>query len=182
MNKQEIDLILSDHIKWLDDSETGERASLRGANLRGANLSDANLSYTNLSCADLRDADLSDADLRGANLRGANLSDANLSYTNLSCADLRDADLRDADLRGADLSGANLRRADLSGADLDYSCWPLSCCSKDVKVNRKIAAQLAAHFCVMDCDDADYQKARKAILKFAKTSHRAADLGLEDVK
>jgi hypothetical protein len=45
----------------------------------------------------------------------------------------------------------------------------------------KIAAQLAAHFCVLDCDDPEYQKARKAILKFAKTSHRAEELGLEDV-
>jgi len=43
----------------------------------------------------------------------------------------------------------------------------------------KIAAQLAAHFCAVDCDDKDYQKARKAILKFALTSYRAADLELE---
>jgi hypothetical protein len=33
---------------------------------------------------------------------------------------------------------------------------------------------------VLDCNDEDYQKAREAILKFAKTSHRAIDLGLTD--
>jgi uncharacterized protein YjbI with pentapeptide repeats len=93
-------------------------------------------------------------------------------------ADLRGANLRGADLRGADLSGANLRGADLRGADLDFSCWPLLCGSKGVKVDAKIAAQLAAHFCVLDCKDKGYLAARKAVLKFAKTSHRAEDLGL----
>ena len=98
-----------------------------------------------------------------ADLRFANLSDANLSDANLRCADLR---------------FANLSNANLSNANLDFSCWPLWCGSKNVKVGAKIAAQLAAHFCVLDCDDPAYQKARKAILKFAKTSHRAGDLGL----
>ena len=98
-------------------------------------------------------------------------------------ADLRDANLRGADLfgaylRGADLFDADLFGADLRGADLDYSCWPLSCKSKNVKVDARIAAQLAAHFCVLDCDDPAYQAARSAILEFAKTSHRAGDLGL----
>jgi len=83
------------------------------------------------------------------------------------------ADLRWADLRDADLRGANLR-----GADIDFSCWPLWCGSKSVKVDAKIARQLAAHFCVLDCDDPEYQVVRNAILKFAKQSHRAANLGL----
>jgi hypothetical protein len=48
----------------------------------------------------------------------------------------------------------------------------------NVKVNRKIATQLAAHFCVLDCDDQDYIAAKNAIIEFAKTSHRAQDLGI----
>ena len=111
----------------------------------------------------LREAVLRWADLRGADLRGA---------------DLRWADLHRAVLSWADLGGAVLHNADLREADLDYSCWPLWCGSKGVIVDRKIAAQLAAHFCVLDCDDPDYLKAREAILEFAKTSHRAGDLGL----
>ena len=55
--------ILADHKKWLDDEPDGVRADLRGADLRGA-------------------------DLRGANLRGADLSGADLSYANLSGANL----------------------------------------------------------------------------------------------
>jgi uncharacterized protein YjbI with pentapeptide repeats len=103
-----------------------------------------------------------------ANLHGANLSEANL----------RGADLRGADLSEANLREANLHGADLRGADLDFSCWPLWCGSWGIKVERKIAAQLAAHFCVLDCDDPDYQAAKTAILDFAKTSHRAHDLRL----
>ena len=108
-------------------------------------------------------ADLRDADLRGANLRGANLQ-----Y----------ADLRDADLRGANLRGANLRGANLRGANLDYTCLPLWCGSKGMIVDKRIAAQIAAHFCALDCDDADYLAARTAILEFAKSSHLAEVLGL----
>jgi len=79
------------------------------------------------------------------------------------------------------LNGKGGRRADLTRANLDFSSWPLWCGSKGVKVDRRIAAQLAAHFCVLNCDDDDYQKARFAVLEFARTSHRADELGLNDV-
>ena len=73
---------------------------------------------------------------------------------------------------------ANLRGAKLRGTDLDYAVWPLWCGSKGVKVDRRIAAQLVAHICALDCDDNDYQALRKLMLPFARTSHRAEDLGL----
>ena len=87
------------------------------------------------------------------------------------------ADLRWADLRWADLSGADLRWADLSGADLDYSVWPLWCGSLDVKVDARIAAQLAYHFCRLECDDPEYIKARNSIVDFANRFHRVDECG-----
>jgi Pentapeptide repeats (8 copies) len=93
MTKEELEVILDKHKKWLNNEEGGERANLRLADLRGANLE-----RTNLREADLRGANLERADLRGANLR--------------------EADLRLADLRLANLERANLRRADLEGANL----------------------------------------------------------------
>ena len=123
----------------------------------------ANLRWADLREANLRWADLQEADLRGANLRGANLQGANL----------READLQGADLRWADLQGADLREA-----NIDYACLSLWRGSKKMKVDKRIAAQIAAHFCALDCDDADYQAARTAIVEFAKTSHRADELGL----
>ena len=98
------------------------------------------------------------ADLSGANLRGTNLS-----Y---------------ADLSGANLSGANLNSANLNGAKLDFAAWPLWCGSKGIKVDKRIASQLVAHVCALSCDDEEFQALRKLMLPFAKTSHRAEDLGL----
>jgi hypothetical protein len=45
-------------------------------------------------------------------------------------------------------------------------------------VDKRIAAQIAAHFCALSCDDPDFLAAREAVLPFAQTSHRAEDLGL----
>ncbi len=99
MNKEQLNQILEDHLKWFND-KGGSRADLRGANLHRADL----------HRADLRGANLHRADLHRADLRGANLYGANLHR-----ADLYEADLYEADLRGADLYEANLRGVDLYG-------------------------------------------------------------------
>ena len=98
------------------------------------------------------------ADLRCANLRGADLSGS----------DLRCANLREADLSGADLLGADLREA-----DLDFSCWPLWCGSKNVKVDKKIFAQLAMHLCGVVVDSEECKKAQEALAPLAMQCHRA---------
>ena len=117
------------------------------------------------------------ADLQGAYLQDANLQGANLQRANLQRAYLQGADLQRADLQGANLKGAYLQRAYLQGADLDYSCWTLWCGSLDVKVDRRIAAQLAYHFCRLDCDDPDYINARNALMNFANSFHRVDECG-----
>ena len=132
------------------DGDGGEPANLRGANLRWADLRGANL-----RCADLRGADLQGADLRCANLR----------YANLQYADLR---------------GADLRCADLQGANIDYSCLPLWCGSKGIIVDQRIAAQIAAHFCALSCDDPGFLATREAVLPFAQTSHIAVELEIKE--
>ena len=165
MNNNELQEILKNHILWLKENG-GERADLTDIDLRHANLRDANL----------RNADLRGANLRGANLRGADLYSADLQYANLCGANLRHANLRDADLCGANLRGADLQYADLRNANLDFSCLPLWCGSKGVIVDKRIAQQIAAHFCALECDDADYIRAREAILEFAQGSHVASFL------
>lgn len=169
MNAKEIKSVLDAHKLWLDSNgEQGTRAALRHADLRHADLRYADLSSADLGYADLRAANLSGADLRAVNLGEANLRGANLGGANLAWANLG----------GASLGGANLGGADLSGANIDYSAWPLWCGSARVGVDARIAAQLAAHFCALDCDDPEYLAARAAIMGFAKTSHRASELGL----
>ncbi|EAC9342121.1 pentapeptide repeat-containing protein [Listeria monocytogenes] len=87
MKKEELDIILENHGKWLLN-EGGERA--------------------NLSNIDLKNTNLRFANLRLAYLRGADLRFADLSYANLSNADLSNVNLSNANFRGVDLSDANL--------------------------------------------------------------------------
>ena len=147
MNKDKLRDTLRKHEQWLNGEPGGNPAGLQGA------------------------------DLRYANLQGADLQYANLQDANLQGADLQYADLQDADLQGADLRGVNLLNADLRGAFLDFSCWPLWCGSLDVKVDARIARQLAYHFCRLDCDDPEYQAAREAMKDFANQFHRAEECG-----
>lgn len=158
MDEKKLKEVLDSHKLWLNGDSEGKQADLRDADLR---------------CADLRDADLLCADLREADLRRAKLV----------MADLREADLHQADMSSSELHFADLRGADMRGADLDFSSWPLWRGSFDVKVDARIAAQLAYHFCRLDCDDPGYIKARNAILDFANTFHRVGKCGrLEKVK
>ena len=101
MEQSELNIILKEHTKWLEDTSTGKRANLRDADLRGIDLRGINLSR-----ADLRGINLRDADLRGIDLRGVNLSRADLRGVNLRDTILLAANLRDADLRGVNLRGA----------------------------------------------------------------------------
>ena len=97
---------------------------------------------------------------------------------NLRGADLHRANLCEADLCGANLRGADLHRANLCGANIDYACWPLWCGSLGVKVDVRIARQLAYHLCALDCDDPEYIKARNALLPFANQFHRVQECGI----
>jgi hypothetical protein len=70
---------------------------------------------------------------------------ANLRGADLCRADLRGANLRGADLCRADLRGAHPRRAHRRAAYLDYSCWPLWCGSRGVKLDSQQIDQLCLH-------------------------------------
>ena len=160
MNQEELNTILDEHKRWLLD-DGGKMADLQRANLQRANLQGANLQGANL---------------QGADLQRANLQRANLQRANLQGADLREADLRWADLRGADLREADLRWADLREADLDFSCLPLWCGSKGMKVDLKIVYQLLAHVACLDCEESEFTEIKEKIMPYAKKSHRAEDL------
>lgn len=104
MTVRNLNDILQNHILWLNDNNSGQRAKLRWADLSGA---------------DLGDAKLSGADLIGTKLRWANLKYADLRNADISAADLKYADLRNADLSGAKLNNTDLRNVDLRGARLN---------------------------------------------------------------
>ncbi len=148
-----------DSIKILVEMAIEAKANLSEANLSGANLSGANLSGANLSGADLSGADLSEA----------NLSEANLSWANLSWANLSEANL----------SWANLSEANLSGADLDFSSGlQFRCNSFGFKAGKRLAAQIAYHFCRIDfsgCEEAE--KSQEDLKALANKFHRVEECG-----
>ena len=92
-------------------------------------------------------------------------------------ADLRDADLRYANLRYANLRNADLRNANLQGADLDFSVLFFGCKSFDFKADKRLAAQLAYHFCRIEFEDEEAKKAQKYLKKLADQFHRVEECG-----
>jgi len=178
MNSSELKTILECHRKWIET----KGIEGKNADLSGCDLSDSKLRGCDLSGCDLSDSNLSRCDLSGCDLRGCDLSDSNLSRCDLSGCDLRGCDLRgcdlsDSNLSRCDLSDSNLSGCDLSGCDLDYSSLPLWCGSLDIKVDKRIAAQIAYHFCRMVCDNPEVKQAQNAIMELANQFHRAAECG-----
>ena len=173
----DIQTILSNHKKWLNDEDGGKRADLhnadlRDANLRGVNLMGANLQAVHLQRANLQETNLQGADLRRANLRRANLRDA----------DLQGADLRDADLWHADLRDVSLQRANLQNVDWDYSSGlPLWCGGRKFTCSLKFIYQILSHLYTLKVDEseqAEFNEILEKICPYALKSHRARDLGL----
>ena len=146
--------------------------TVEGNSLVNADLRDADLQNADLRGADLRNADLWYADLWYANLRGADLQNANLRGANL-----RGANLRDAELQNAELQNANLRDANLQNADLDFSCFPLWCGSLNMKVDKRIAIQLAYHFCRLVCNDEETKEMQSKLKDYANKFHRVDECG-----
>jgi hypothetical protein len=156
-------------------------AAIRQAIDTKANLCEADLCGADLRGANLRGANLRGADLRRANLYVADLRGADLCEANLYVADLRRADLRGADLCGADLRRADLRRTNLRYANLDFASWPLWCGSIGVKVDLKLASQLAYHLAAVDCDAPEFLAIRPHLLSLANKSHVVTVYGLPEL-
>ena len=118
------------------------------------------------------------ANLEGANLAYANLEGANLKGANLASANLEDANLEDANLASASLRGANLKYANLASANLDFSCWPLWCGSlRNVRIDKRIFAQLAYHICRVIVDDDECKAAQRALYPIANQFYRVDECG-----
>ena len=111
--KEEIGLILKNHMLWIQGDPAGVRANLSWTDLRWANRKGANLKGANLKGANFEGANLS-----GANFEGANFEGANLSWT-----DLGEAYLKGAYLGEAYLKGANLPHFQICPEDGDFIAW-----------------------------------------------------------
>ena len=122
IHPDQLSLILSRHLDYLQKDPNGAiadfgQANLRGVDFSGVDLQGAEFIQADLSNSNLKRTKLENANLSRVNLKGANLSEANLGHADLSWADLTGADLSWANLSRADLSRANLTGANLNAAD-----------------------------------------------------------------
>lgn len=162
MEKEEFRTRLELHRKWINGEPGGDRLDQLGLtqmvdDLRGYTLQKAILPGATMWGVNMQEVDM----------RGINLCDAHMLSSNMERADLRGAKLMEANLSCVNLLGADLRGANLEGSNMYGSCWPLWYGSFDVKVCKNIAAQLAYHFCKLDCEDPEVIKAQNALIPLA---------------
>lgn len=162
MEKEELCTRLELHRKWINGEPGGERLDQLGLTQMVDDLRGYTLQKAILPGATMWGVNMQEVDMRGIYLR-----DAHMLCSDLQSADLRGADLMNANFLGVNLFGADLRGANLEEANLYGSCWPLWYGSFDVKVCKNIAAQLAYHFCKLDCDDPEVIKAQNALIPLA---------------
>ena len=127
IEQEEMDALLVEHTKWLEDEQTGSRLELERvqikADLSHRDLRKAVIHYCQTSKIKMRGADLSEVDFFGTSLCRGNLQEANLYrtsliHTDLSHAQLNGADMRKCDLGQARLEYASFRHTNLEGARL----------------------------------------------------------------
>ncbi len=112
IDNSEFERRMTEHAKWLKNSEEGERADFHDIDLSELDLSGRDFSY---------------ADMRGVNLMNSNLAGANLSYANLWEADLHNANLKGATVDGTIFMSANLTRAVLDECKGESTRFSLVC-------------------------------------------------------
>lgn len=146
------------HELWLRGEREGQCLTLTGRDLSGTSLQKLCLQEVNFKNSILKNVDFQDSDMQ---------------RTVLS-----EVDAQNSNFCGVDFFGTDFQRADFRGVNMDHSCWPLWCGSFDVKVDKRIAAQLAYHFCRLDCNDPEYIRARNMLIDFANQFHMAKDCGI----
>ena len=136
LQQHELDVMVEDHILWLDDVSKGSQLDLSYQNLQDLKLKNVNLSWDNFRSANLEFVNFSRSNLKNACLYSANLRFADLQMT----------DLRQADMRFTNLTSADLREADLRDTQLDFSSGiPFHCGGTEFIGDDRLFSQMVFH-------------------------------------
>jgi hypothetical protein len=181
MTENELFEIIEKHKRWLDNEDGGEMATLQNADLSGLRLDHVDLQGVNFINANLQNIHIEASNFRHANFSGANLGHAFISKSDFSCVNFQHtilknviafhANFHEADFRYANLQNSYLRGNDFTGANLDYSAVPLCHDGFGWITDNRIMAQLAYHFCSMECDDKKIIKYQNKLLRLANKFH-----------
>ncbi len=119
ITEKELESILENHKKWLNNAREGEQANLSNADLSQKDFSYMDLRYSNITNSNLAKANFKGADLRKAALNSSWLTQANLTDAKLDGACIFKASFHDVNLLGASLKGIiGYNCADFSETDI----------------------------------------------------------------
>lgn len=133
LTQEDLDRVVADHGRWLDDPKAGTYADLTGADLSGLSLDSVSLEEANLTGARLVGTTMNSVNLTRANLIGADLTKVTFVLCVLAGANFSTATLVDAKIlsiiwdehgsgRVANLDWASFRHANLTGARIVADC------------------------------------------------------------
>jgi uncharacterized protein YjbI with pentapeptide repeats len=169
---------LDKHYFWIkSDGKTGKVAAFTAMDLRGHDFNDKDLRYVRFDSCDLRGVVFDNSMLSKVDFFDANLTKASLRNCDLVGTSFYKATLVYADLTGSNLFKANLRNADIRYAHIDFTSFPLSCGSLNLKIDIGKACQFLYHLCSMKCDDEEFMAIRESLLPFANRFHRVEEVG-----
>lgn len=113
MTQQELNNLLDEHEKWLDDRSRGSKLELRNVDLKGFRLKEkklylAVLENVNLDESDCERTSFSGADLNNVTFRGAILNQTDFSESKLHEVDFTDAEMYEVQIHSL-INEKNLR-------------------------------------------------------------------------
>lgn len=112
------------------------------------------------------------ADLKWQNLNYVNFKGADFRCAHFQCADLICANLQNTALEQTNFDSADLRGADLCGSEIDFATFTLWKGLLNIKIDGRIAAQLAYYFCSFICNDPEVVAVQNFMLPLANKYHR----------
>jgi hypothetical protein len=192
ITQEEFQSILDNHALWLEDKTKGNRADLSYCNLSGIYLADMDLRYVDFNHSILDYTTFCNSHLEHANfgfssLKNTRFTDAHAEYAIFAKAELDYANFVRTHVEHADFRGASVENVNFSGAyfeetDLDFTCLPLACRGTHWHIDKRLAAQLAYHFCSMESTDMQVIAAQNALIGLANESHLIGDHHLDKLE
>lgn len=96
MTQENLDILLNEHERWLEDRSQGKKLELCNVNLRGHRIGRRKLYLVNLEKVDLSESNCEGVSFSGGYLRNVRFCGANLDFADLSDTDMEEVDFTNA--------------------------------------------------------------------------------------
>ncbi|MBA4123995.1 MAG: pentapeptide repeat-containing protein [Acidobacteria bacterium] len=107
MTQEELDNLLNEHQKWLEDRSKGKKLELRNLNLKSFHLADRKLYLIVLENIDLSQSNCSKTSFSSGHLRNIKFCGANLDNSDFSDVDMEDIDFSNSKMKEIQIHSLN---------------------------------------------------------------------------